>query len=1095
MASNSIQELYVGYFGRAGDPAGVAYWTTAAATQSITQISQSFAVQPETFAQYPALSTPATLQSSASAQATFLTAVYQNLFGHAPDAKGLAYWEGQLSAGVSPGLIIAMIIGGAAGTDVTVMTNKATVAQNYTTAVSQATPAVTWNPANDTPQSRTILAGVTSAAASVTATAKSISAAIAADQSGTPPVAGPSGGSGTTFTLTTGADNFTGDSNNDTFNAPDATVNGSPVPTWTAGDTLVGGTGTNTFNITQTAPINGAPSSTSVKGIQITNITDAAGVTVNTTSWTGLTVLNVTDTGVTGLTVSPTTAVTVTDTAGAVTVSGGSTQAVTTGSGGVTLSGATGGITLTDAALGASAASVSGGTSISATLGGVTVTGPISIGSSTTSGAITANVSDVNTTGVTGSSITATGGTIVNVTQNIAAGTSSQGSAVTAGGGTITVNGGAATTSVNVSQTAAVAPSAGSTPVNGIADGAVNISDANAGSLTKAATIATALLSNYNNSSISSNALANVTLQGTAGTLNITSGLTTNTVTTLDLTVNGLANAPGDTDSIADLSNHYATIAITTTAADSKINSIVDSAATAMTVAGTNALTLTSIASLPALRTITVSGAAGLTADVSNVANAALSDVNASASTGNNTITLFPSQTTFEGGTGINTVKVTSAATKHISGGSGSSNVLDMAGIGGTLLTVASGVDYTSFSTLDATGGSGIFDLSLITGITAVQTGADTGSVSFVNAAAGTSLSILADPLNAVTFRLANYTPTSAMTLNIGTAATTGFTVTGGVDIGNIASLNLVSNGAVSNGVSTGTNQVALTDTVVSSLTVSGAESLILSGLASNTLTSVTDTQAAGATFTLTTVAATSGSGATVTDGEANLVFTGSVNSGSVDTVTAGDGNNTITDATGNDVVNLGNGTNSVTLDTLGTATTRVTVGTGSNSIAVGGAATSGSSTVILGVHGVTTADAITVGATSTGSLVPTATITGLNATGLDTITFAGDPSATAVLTTYTPGALSALGIAVSGSAPTTLTQALNDVLGLLPGGALAQHQITEFQLNGNTYIVQQANTTGTAFSAGDTLVELTGTAYTLTDASTASNGVLQLHG
>jgi hypothetical protein len=135
------------------------------------------------------------------------------------------------------------------------------------------------------------------------------------------------------------------------------------------------------------------------------------------------------------------------------------------------------------------------------------------------------------------------------------------------------------------------------------------------------------------------------------------------------------------------------------------------------------------------------------------------------------------------------------------------------------------------------------------------------------------------------------------------------------------------------------------------------------------------------------------------------------------------------------------------------------------------------------------------VGATSTGGLVPTAIITGLNATGLDTITFAGDPNATGVLTSYTPAALTALGVAVSGSAPTTVTQALNDVLSLLPGGALAQDQVAEFQLSGNTYIVEQGNTTGTAFSAGDTLVELTGTNYTLTDASTASNGVLQLHG
>src|ERR1700722_8949682 len=273
MVSNLIQELYVGYFGRAGDPAGVTYWTTAASTQSITQMSRSFPVQSETLALYPVLNTPLTLQSNAAAQASFLTAIYQNLFGHAPDANGLTYWEGQLSAGYSPGLIIAAIIGGALGLDAVVMNAKAAVAQSYTTAVAQAiNPPVTWSATGDAARSRAILSGVTSVTA--TGAAAMIAAAIVVDQGGPGSSPPPSSGGGATYTLTTGADTFIGGPGIDTFNAVDV----AGAPTWTAGDTIDGGSGTNTFNVTQATPIAGAPVSATVTNIQTANFVDAGGV-------------------------------------------------------------------------------------------------------------------------------------------------------------------------------------------------------------------------------------------------------------------------------------------------------------------------------------------------------------------------------------------------------------------------------------------------------------------------------------------------------------------------------------------------------------------------------------------------------------------------------------------------------------------------------------------------------------------------------------------------------------------------------------------------------------------------------------------------
>lgn len=198
MSQLSIEELYVSYYGRAADPAGLNYWLNQeAAGQADATIAMNFAPQLETLGLYPLLNTPTLLASSASSQATFINAVYQNLFGHAADTAGLSYWQGQLTAGASPGFMVNQIILGALGTDATTIVNRATVAGSYTNAVASAVPAVTWNPTNDTPQSRTIIATINASASTVTAANAMIAADITLDQSG-------SNGTGVTLTLSGG---------------------------------------------------------------------------------------------------------------------------------------------------------------------------------------------------------------------------------------------------------------------------------------------------------------------------------------------------------------------------------------------------------------------------------------------------------------------------------------------------------------------------------------------------------------------------------------------------------------------------------------------------------------------------------------------------------------------------------------------------------------------------------------------------------------------------------------------------------------------------------------------------------------------------
>lgn len=107
---SQLEGLYIGFFGRAGDPAGVQYWMTQALTQmaqgtSLSQvmlnISKTFAASAEN-APYSSLATqplnPQDPQQVALAT-SFIEQLYQHAFNHAADPAGLQYWLDQLFSG------------------------------------------------------------------------------------------------------------------------------------------------------------------------------------------------------------------------------------------------------------------------------------------------------------------------------------------------------------------------------------------------------------------------------------------------------------------------------------------------------------------------------------------------------------------------------------------------------------------------------------------------------------------------------------------------------------------------------------------------------------------------------------------------------------------------------------------------------------------------------------------------------------------------------------------------------------------------------------------------------------------------------------
>lgn len=103
----AITKIYLGAFNRAPEKSGLEYWTAEVASgKTLNQVIDTIFSLPVVKAIYPD-----TMSNTA-----FLTAVYTNVFGRAPDADGLAYWNSQLTAGQERGRVVITMIDAGLGT-------------------------------------------------------------------------------------------------------------------------------------------------------------------------------------------------------------------------------------------------------------------------------------------------------------------------------------------------------------------------------------------------------------------------------------------------------------------------------------------------------------------------------------------------------------------------------------------------------------------------------------------------------------------------------------------------------------------------------------------------------------------------------------------------------------------------------------------------------------------------------------------------------------------------------------------------------------------------------------------------------------------
>jgi len=247
-----ISATYIGYFDRAGDPEGFAFWANdfligtqqlgQSTDEALTAIADNFAPQPETLATFPFLATSGPLDPNNPVDVQgvhdLVTQVYENLFDRAPDASGLAYWSNQILTGLVPiGRAILLIMNGAQGVDQTVLLNKITVANFFVNELNLI------GGTSFTPPSSVLLEEAHAVVQFVDATQESvqeakdaITAFVAQDNLATI-FTGP----GKIFTLTQGQDDFHG-FGADVFNAPLSAPQGGQLegqPTLTDGDSIV----------------------------------------------------------------------------------------------------------------------------------------------------------------------------------------------------------------------------------------------------------------------------------------------------------------------------------------------------------------------------------------------------------------------------------------------------------------------------------------------------------------------------------------------------------------------------------------------------------------------------------------------------------------------------------------------------------------------------------------------------------------------------------------------------------------------------------------------------------------------------------------
>ncbi|WP_292040141.1 hypothetical protein [Massilia sp. UBA6681] len=261
--TEAVQKLYVAYFSRPADAAGLTYWenVVTAAKGDTTAVSKAFAASQEykdTFAGQSAYQV--------------INTVYQNLFGRPAEAAALTFWgQGLLNGTFTIDNAVTTIAAGAQGADGDAYKAKVAAATAFTAALDTPAEILGYNGTAANNAAKAWLAGIKDETTLKAATeAAALNSTVGTVTN--PPIVGQ------TYVVGTGVETLVGTSANDTFNARNVDANGDSKATLNAFDSIDGGAGTDTLNVYTSAGINTSlPASASVKNVEIINLYNTAG--------------------------------------------------------------------------------------------------------------------------------------------------------------------------------------------------------------------------------------------------------------------------------------------------------------------------------------------------------------------------------------------------------------------------------------------------------------------------------------------------------------------------------------------------------------------------------------------------------------------------------------------------------------------------------------------------------------------------------------------------------------------------------------------------------------------------------------------------
>lgn len=288
--TQAIQKLYVAYFSRPADVAGLNYWqgVVSAANGNTAEVSAAFAGSAEYKAAYA--------NKTAS---QIVDTVYFNLFGRHAEQAGLDFWGPLLDNGsLTIDLIVTAVAGGARSADLIAYNCKVSAATAFTVALDKAAEIAGYEGASAVAKAIAFLAAVTDNSSLAAATgALSLNATIAAVTGAKPDAVAPAPPS---IALTTGLDAPKGTAGDDLFTAGPTTL--------TLGDLISGGAGFDTLTYADkvSAPdavIEMPGELVVLSSIEQVNILTSGSMFVDATSWRGISglILGAHGTGMVGM--------------------------------------------------------------------------------------------------------------------------------------------------------------------------------------------------------------------------------------------------------------------------------------------------------------------------------------------------------------------------------------------------------------------------------------------------------------------------------------------------------------------------------------------------------------------------------------------------------------------------------------------------------------------------------------------------------------------------------------------------------------------------------------------------------------------------